>query len=78
MKCKAQPSAGEEFEERRYVITLEFFTNAHAGAPPKDPDPAVWGGPREAEVFTRPWVLPMGESSSELQQEGFIICFVLH
>lgn len=41
MKCKAGPSAGEEFEERRCVITLEFFTNAHAGAPPKDPDAAV-------------------------------------
>lgn len=78
MKCNAGLSAGEEFEERRYVITLEFFTNAHSGAPPKDPDPAVGGGPRESEVFTRSWVRPVGESSSAPQQEGFIICFVLH
>lgn len=58
-------------------MALELFTNAHSEASPTDPDPLSEEEPRNLKFSQDPGVLPVGESS-ESQQEGLIVCFVLY
>lgn len=58
-------------------MALELFTNAHFEAPPTDPDQLSEEEPGDLKFSQDPGVLPLGESS-EPQQEGLIVCFVLY